>query len=137
MFKEFRDFAVRGNVIDMAVGIIIGAAFGTIVKSLVSDVIMPPIGLLLGNVDFTDLFITLSGQSQPTLEAAKKAGAVTLNYGAFINTVISFIIVAFCVFLLVKQMNRLKKKEEEKPAAPPKQEVLLEEIRDLLKSQAK
>jgi len=137
MFKEFRDFAVRGNVIDMAVGIIIGAAFGTIVKSLVSDVIMPPIGLLLGNVDFTDLFITLSGQSQPTLEAAKKAGAVTLNYGAFINTVISFIIVAFCVFLLVKQMNRLKKKEEEKPAAPPKQVVLLEEIRDLLKSQAK
>jgi len=137
MFKEFRDFAVRGNVIDMAVGIIIGAAFGTIVKSLVSDVIMPPIGLLLGNVDFTDLFITLSGQSQPTLEAAKKAGAVTLNYGAFINTVISFVIVAFCVFLLVKQMNRLKKKEEEKPATPPKQEVLLEEIRDLLKSQSK
>jgi large conductance mechanosensitive channel len=137
MFKEFRDFAVRGNVIDMAVGIIIGAAFGTIVKSLVSDVIMPPIGILLGNVDFADFFITLSGQSQPTLEAAKKAGAVTLNYGAFINTVISFIIVAFCVFLLVKQMNRLKKKEEEKPAAPPKQEVLLEEIRDLLKSQAK
>jgi len=137
MFKEFRDFAVRGNVIDMAVGIIIGAAFGTIVKSLVSDVIMPPIGLLLGNVDFTDLFITLSGQSQPTLEAAKKAGAVTLNYGAFINTVISFVIVAFCVFLLVKQMNKLKKKEEEKPATPPKQEVLLEEIRDLLKSQNK
>jgi large conductance mechanosensitive channel len=137
MFKEFRDFAVRGNVIDMAVGIIIGAAFGTIVKSLVSDVIMPPIGILLGNVDFADFFITLSGQSQPTLEAAKKAGAVTLNYGAFINTVISFVIVAFCVFLLVKQMNRLKKKEEEKPTAPPKQEVLLEEIRDLLKSQAK
>jgi large conductance mechanosensitive channel len=137
MFKEFRDFAVRGNVIDMAVGIIIGAAFGTIVKSLVSDVIMPPIGILLGNVDFADFFITLSGQSQPTLEAAKKAGAVTLNYGAFINTVISFVIVAFCVFLLVKQMNRLKKKEEEKPAEPPKQEVLLEEIRDLLKSQTK
>lgn len=137
MFKEFRDFAIRGNVIDMAVGIIIGAAFGTIVKSLVSDVIMPPIGLLLGNVDFNDFFVTLSGPAQPTLEAAKKAGAVTLNYGAFINTVISFIIVAFCVFLLVKQMNRLKKKEEEKPAVPPKQEVLLEEIRDLLKSQAK
>jgi len=137
MFKEFREFAIRGNVIDMAVGIIIGAAFGTIVKSLVSDVIMPPIGLLLGNVDFNDFFITLSGQSQPTLEAAKKAGAVTLNYGAFINTVISFFIVAFCVFLLVKQMNRLKKKEEEKPAEPPKQEVLLEEIRDLLKAQSK
>jgi len=137
MFKEFRDFALRGNVVDMAVGIIIGAAFGTIVKSLVSDVIMPPIGLLLGNVDFSNLFITLSGEAQPTLEAAKKAGATTLNYGAFINTVISFIIVAFCVFLLVKQMNRLKRKEEEKPAEPPKQEVLLEEIRDLLKSQAK
>ena len=137
MLKEFREFILRGNVIDMAVGIIIGAAFGTIVKSLVSDVIMPPIGLLLGNVDFTNFFITLSGPSQPTLEAAKKAGAVTLNYGAFINTVISFVIVAFCVFLLVKQMNRLKKKEEEKPAEPPKQEVLLEEIRDLLKSQVK
>jgi large conductance mechanosensitive channel len=137
MFKEFREFAIRGNVIDMAVGIIIGAAFGTIVKSLVSDVIMPPIGLLLGNVDFADFFVTLSGPSQPTLEAAKKAHAVTLNYGAFINTVISFFIVAFCVFILVKQMNRLKKKEEEKPAEPPKQEVLLEEIRDLLKAQAK
>ena len=137
MFKEFREFAIRGNVIDMAVGIIIGAAFGTIVKSLVSDVIMPPIGLLLGNVDFTDFFLTLSGSAQPTLEAAKKAGAVTLNYGAFINTLISFFIVAFCVFILVKQMNRLKKKEEEKPAEPPKQEVLLEEIRDLLKAQAK
>ncbi|MDH3232339.1 MAG: large conductance mechanosensitive channel protein MscL [Alphaproteobacteria bacterium] len=137
MFKEFRDFALRGNVVDMAVGIIIGAAFGTIVKSLVSDVIMPPIGLLLGNVDFSNLFITLSGEAQPTLEAAKKAGATTLNYGVFINTVISFIIVAFCVFLLVKQMNKLKKKEEEKPAEPPKQEVLLEEIRDLLKSQSK
>jgi len=137
MFKEFRDFALRGNVVDMAVGIIIGAAFGTIVKSLVSDVIMPPIGLLLGNVDFSNLFITLSGAAQPTLEAAKKAGATTLNYGAFVNTVTSFIIVAFCVFLLVKQMNKLKKKEEEQPAEPPKQEVLLEEIRDLLKSQSK
>jgi len=137
MFKEFRDFALRGNVVDMAVGIIIGAAFGTIVKSLVSDVIMPPIGLLLGNVDFSNLFITLSGEAHTTLEAAKKAGATTLNYGAFINTVISFIIVAFCVFLLIKQMNKLKKTEEEAPAAPPKQEVLLEEIRDLLKSQGK
>jgi large conductance mechanosensitive channel len=137
MFKEFRDFALRGNVIDMAVGIIIGAAFGTIVKSLVSDVIMPPIGVLLGNVDFSNLFVTLVGDAQPTLAAAKKAGATTLNYGLFINTVISFVIVAFCVFLLVKQMNKLKKKEEEKPAEPPKQEVLLEEIRDLLKSQAK
>ena len=137
MLKEFRDFALRGNVVDMAVGIIIGAAFGTIVKSLVSDVIMPPIGLVLGNVDFSNLFITLSGEAQPTLAAAKKAGATTLNYGLFINTVISFIIVAFCVFLLIKQMNKLKKKEEEKPAEPPKQEVLLEEIRDILKTQSK
>ena len=137
MLKEFRDFALRGNVVDMAVGIIIGAAFGTIVKSLVSDVIMPPIGLVLGNVDFSNLFITLSGEAQPTLAAAKKAGATTLNYGLFINTVISFIIVAFCVFLLIKQMNKLKKKEEEKPADPPKQEVLLEEIRDILKTQSK
>ena len=138
MFKEFKDFAMRGNVVDMAVGIIIGAAFGTIVKSLVDDVIMPPIGLLLGGVDFTDFFITLSGGTYETLAAAKEAGAVTLNYGAFINTVISFLIVAFAVFLLIKQINRLVKKEEEKPAAPPappREEVLLEEIRDLLKSQ--
>ncbi|WP_340151708.1 large-conductance mechanosensitive channel protein MscL [uncultured Sneathiella sp.] len=138
MFKEFKDFAMRGNVVDMAVGIIIGAAFGTIVKSLVDDVIMPPIGLLLGGVDFTDFFITLSGGTYDTLAAAKEAGAVTLNYGAFINTVISFLIVAFAVFLLIKQINRLVKKEDEKPAAPPappREEVLLEEIRDLLKSQ--
>ena len=138
MCKEFKEFAMRGNVVDMAVGIIIGAAFGTIVKSLVADIIMPPIGMLLGGVDFTDFFITLSGGTYATLEAAKEAGAVTLNYGAFINTVISFIIVAFAVFLLIKQINRLTPKEEEKPAepaAPPREEVLLEEIRDLLKSQ--
>ena len=118
MFKEFKEFAMRGNVVDMAVGIIIGAAFGTIVKSLVADIIMPPIGMLLGGVDFTDFFITLSGGTYATLEAAKEAGAVTLNYGAFINTVISFIIVAFAVFLLIKQINRLTPKEEEKPAEP-------------------
>lgn len=138
MFKEFKDFAMRGNVVDMAVGIIIGAAFGTIVKSLVNDVIMPPIGLLLGGVDFTDFFITLSGGSYESLEAAKEAGAVTLNYGSFINTVISFVIVAFAVFLLIKQINRLTKEKEEAPAeppAPPKEEVLLEEIRDILKKQ--
>ncbi|TNE34682.1 MAG: large-conductance mechanosensitive channel protein MscL [Alphaproteobacteria bacterium] len=140
MFKEFKEFAMRGNVVDMAVGIIIGAAFGTIVKSLVNDVIMPPIGLLLGGVDFTDFFVTLSGGSYPSLAAAKEAGAVTLNYGAFINTVISFIIVAFAVFLLIKQINRFTKKEEAKeeapaePPAPPREEVLLEEIRDLLKA---
>jgi len=137
MLKEFRDFAVRGNVIDMAVGIIIGAAFGTIVKSLVSDVIMPPIGLLLGDVDFANLFVTLSGESHATLAAAKKAGAATINYGVFINSVISFVIVAFAVFLVVKQINKLKKQEEEKPAEPPKQEILLGEIRDLLKGRAK
>lgn len=140
IFKEFKEFAMRGNVVDMAVGIIIGAAFGTIVKSLVNDVIMPPIGLLLGGVDFTDFFVTLSGGSYPSLAAAKEAGAVTLNYGAFINTVISFIIVAFAVFLLIKQINRFTKKEEAKeeapaePPAPPREEVLLEEIRDLLKA---
>lgn len=138
MLKEFKEFAMRGNVMDMAVGIIIGAAFGTIVKSLVDDVIMPPIGLLLGGVDFTDFFITLSGGDYATLVAAKEAGAVTLNYGAFINTVISFLIVAFAVFLLIKQMNRVVKKEEAapaEPAAPPREEILLEEIRDILKTQ--
>ncbi|MCF8467866.1 MAG: large-conductance mechanosensitive channel protein MscL [Sneathiella sp.] len=138
MLKEFKEFAMRGNVVDMAVGIIIGAAFGTIVKSLVDDVIMPPIGLLLGGVDFTNFFLTLSGGDYPTLEAAKAAGAVALNYGAFVNTIISFLIVAFAVFLLIKQVNRFTKKEEEAPKAPPpppREEVLLEEIRDLLKSQ--
>ncbi len=122
MFKEFKEFAMRGNVVDMAVGIIIGAAFGTIVKSLVDDVIMPPIGLLLGSVDFSDLFVTLKEGATAgpylTLAAAKEAGAVTLSYGAFLNTVISFLIVAFSVFLLVKGMNSLKRKEEA-PAADP------------------
>jgi large conductance mechanosensitive channel len=116
MFKEFKEFAMRGNVVDMAVGIIIGAAFGAIVKSLVSDVIMPPIGLLLGNVDFSNLFIVLragEGASYATLADAQAAGAVTLNYGMFINTIISFVIVAFAVFLVIKSINRLKKKKEE------------------------
>jgi large conductance mechanosensitive channel len=118
MLKEFKEFAMRGNVVDMAVGIIIGAAFGAIVKSLVSDIIMPPIGLLLGKVDFSNLFIVLKGRgiSYSTLAEAQAAGAVTLNYGAFINTIISFIIVAFSVFLVIKNINRLKK---EKPAAEP------------------
>jgi len=120
MFKEFKEFAMRGNVVDMAVGIIIGAAFGTIVKSLVSDIIMPPIGLLLGNVDFTNLFIVLKQGAQvgpyATLADANAAGAVTLNYGVFINTIISFIIVAFAIFLLIRNLNRLKKKEEAPPA---------------------
>ncbi|KAF0810816.1 large conductance mechanosensitive channel protein [Alcanivorax sp. S71-1-4] len=138
MMQEFREFAVKGNVVDMAVGIIIGGAFGTIVKSLVSDVIMPPIGLALGGVDFTDLFVVLRGEGEfATLAEAQAAGAVTINYGIFINNVVSFIIVAFAVFMLVKSINRLKRKEEEKPAAPaapPEDIVLLREIRDSLKS---
>lgn len=137
MFEEFKKFALRGNVLDMAIGIIIGAAFGKIVTSFVNDVLMPPVGLLMGNVDFTDLFVTLSGGDYATLEAAKQAGAVTINYGAWINTIVDFLIVAFAIFLVVQQINRLKK--EEAPAAapePPKQELLLAEIRDLLKQRA-
>lgn len=136
MWREFRDFAVRGNVVDLAVGLILGAAFTTIVNSLVTDVIMPPIGLLLGGIDFTDFFITIKGGSYPTVAAAKAAAAVTINYGLFINAIIKFVIVAFAVFLLVKQINRLKL--DLGPAAPAatKSEVLLEEIRDLLKAKA-
>jgi large conductance mechanosensitive channel len=123
VFKEFKSFAMRGNVVDMAVGIIIGAAFGTIVKSLVDDVIMPPIGLLLGNVDFSNLFAVLKAGKLAgpylSLADAKAAGAVTLNYGVFLNTVISFLIVAFAVFLLIKQINLLKRKDEAAPAAAP------------------
>ena len=122
MWKEFKEFAMRGNVVDMAVGIIIGAAFGTIVKSLVDDVIMPPIGLILGNVDFSNLFLVLKSGSAPgpyaSVAEAAKAGAVTLAYGKFINTVISFVIVAFSVFMLIKGMNQLQRKKEE-PAAEP------------------
>lgn len=125
MFKEFKEFALRGNVVDMAVGIIIGAAFGTIVKSLVTDVIMPPIGLLLGNVDFSNLFATLkAGETAgpyATLADAQAAGAVTLNYGIFINTIISFIIIAFAVFLIIRNINRLKR-EEEAPVEPTTKE---------------
>ena len=109
MLKEFREFAMRGNVVDMAVGIIIGAAFGKIVTSFVGDVLMPPLGLLLGKVDFSSLFIDLSGQSHASLAAAKAAGAATINYGLFINTVLDFVIVAFAIFLVVKQYNRLQK----------------------------
>lgn len=123
MLKEFRDFALRGNVVDMAIGIIIGGAFGTIVSSLVDDVLMPPLGLLLGNVDFQDLFIVLRQGSQaagsyPTVAAAQEAGAVTINYGLFINNIISFLLVAVAVFFLVRTMNRLERKEEEQPAEP-------------------
>jgi len=136
MLEEFKKFAMRGNVVDMAVGIIIGAAFGKIVDSLVRDVIMPPIGLLLGKVDFSNLFFVLkegaAAGPYASLDAAQKAGAVTFNYGAFINTVISFTIVAFAVFLLVRAVNRLKAKEETAPAPTPEEVVLLREIRDSL-----
>src|SRR5271156_3421108 len=111
MFKEFKEFAMRGNVLDMAVGIVIGAAFGRIITSLVSDVVMPPIGLLLGKVDFSSLFLNISGKSYATLADAKAAGAATINYGMFLNTVIDFAIVAFVIFLAVRQINRLKKPE--------------------------
>ncbi len=129
MFKEFKTFAMRGNVVDMAVGIIIGAAFGKIVASLVKDVIMPPIGMLLGGVDFTDIFITLQ-------QAEGDTAAVTVNIGIFINTIIEFIIVAFAIFMVIKGMNSMKKKEEAAPAAPPapsEEVLLLKEIRDSLK----
>ncbi|HJQ62647.1 MAG TPA: large conductance mechanosensitive channel protein MscL [Burkholderiales bacterium] len=140
MLKEFKEFAMRGNVVDMAVGIIIGAAFGRIVDSLVKDLIMPPIGLLLGKVDFSNLFVILKEGTTPgpyfTVDAAQKAGAVTFNYGMFINNVITFLIVAFAVFLLIRAINQLRRKEEDKPAAPPappEEVVLLREIRDALK----
>jgi len=120
MLKEFKEFAMRGNVLDMAVGIIIGAAFGQIVNSFVQDVMMPPIGRLVGHVDFTNLFVTLSGRHYDTLAAAKAAGAATLNYGVFLNTVINFLIVAFAVFLLVRQVNRWAPKPA--PASPTTRE---------------
>ena len=114
MVKEFKEFIMRGNVVDMAVGIIIGAAFGKIVTSFVNDILMPPIGLLLGKVDFSNLFISLSGQHYPTVAAAKAAGAATLNYGIFINTALDFVVIAFAIFLLIRQVNRMKR-----PAPPP------------------
>ena len=136
-FQEFKEFAMRGNVVDLAVGIIIGVAFGAIVNSLVNDVIMPPIGLAMGNVDFSDLFINLSDQEYASLAAARDAGAPVIAYGAFINAVINFIIVALVIFILIKGMNRLRRKQEQAPEetpVPPRQETLLEEIRDLLKA---
>jgi large conductance mechanosensitive channel len=119
MLKEFKEFAMRGNVVDMAVGIIIGAAFSTIVKSLVNDVIMPPIGLLLGGVDFSELFITLSEGEFASLAEAQEAGAATINLGVFINTILNFIIVAFAIFLLIRAINRMKKEEEAAPEPEP------------------
>ena len=137
VLREFREFAVRGNVVDLAVGVVIGAAFGKIVDSLVKDVIMPPIGLALGKTDFTNLFVVLRQGMQPgpypTLEAAQKAGAVTLNLGVFLNTVVSFVIVAFAIFLLVKLVNGLRRERDAAPKEPPEDVRLLREIRDLLK----
>jgi len=134
LMKEFKQFAMKGNVVDLAVGIIIGAAFGKIVSSVVNDIIMPPIGALVGGVDFTDLKLNIKAASVD--EAGKAISAVTLNYGNFIQTTIDFLIIAFAVFMIIKAINRMKKKEEAAPSAPPKpsnEEVLLTEIRDLLK----
>jgi len=133
MLQEFKDFAVKGNAIDMAVGIIIGAAFGKIVSSVVDDLVMPVIGKLMGGVDFTGLFFNLGEGDFKTLAAAKEAGAATLNYGNFIQTALDFLIVALAIFMMVKAINSMKKKEEEKSAAPAEDIVLLREIRDSLK----
>lgn len=144
MFKEFREFAMRGNVVDLAVGFILGGAFSTIVKSLVNDVLMPPLGLLLGGVDFQNLFLSLDGSDYASLAEAQAAGAATVNYGLFINNLIAFAILAAALFFLVKGMNslqRLKQDEagmapQEMPPAKPRQEELLEEIRDALRAGA-
>jgi large conductance mechanosensitive channel len=135
MLKEFKEFALRGNVVDMAVGIIIGAAFSTIVKSLVDDIIMPPIGVVTGGVDFSNMFVALNGEHYDSLAQARQAGAPTINFGVFINNVISFTIVAFVLFMVIKAMNKLRRKQEEEPSKepPPSREVeLLEDIRDAL-----
>ena len=137
MLKEFKEFISRGSVIDLAVGIIIGAAFTAIVTSLVNDIIMPPIGLLLGGIDFSDFFITIKGPVQPTLKAARDSGDVVIAYGQFINAVIKFLIVAAAVFILIKQVNMFLRKKPPEPAAPPPpapEVELLTQIRDLLKS---
>ena len=134
MLQEFREFIARGSVVDLAVGVVIGAAFTAIVNSLVNDILMPPLGLIIGGIDLSNFFITLKGAGgSPTLEAAKAAGAVTINYGLFLNAVIRFLIVAFAIFVIVKQVNRLHRAKPAEPPAPPRQEVLLTEIRDLLK----
>ena len=133
MFNEFKAFALRGNVIDLAVGVIVGAAFTGIVNSLVSDILMPPLGLLLGGIDFSDFFIVMKGPHADTLAAAKTAGAVTLNYGLFLNAIIRFIIVAFAIFMIVRWINRLFAATKSAPAGPTKTETLLTEIRDELK----
>lgn len=135
--KEFREFAVKGNVVDLAVGVIIGGAFGKIVTSLVNDIIMPPLGKLMGDVNFTDLYYALDGKMYDSIAKAKEAGAPVFAYGTFIQTVIDFLIVAFSVFMMIKGINRLKKKQEAAPSTPPaptKEEILLTEIRDILKN---
>ncbi len=141
MFKEFKEFAMRGNVIDLAVGVVIGAAFGKIVDSLVKDIVMPPIGMLVGKIDFANIFLVLNDGKTPgpyaTLAEAQQAGAVTLNPGLFLNQLISFIIIAFAIFIVVKLINRLKREQEAAPPAPaatPEDIELLREIRDLLKN---
>ena len=134
MINDFKAFISRGNVIDLAVGIIMGAAFTGIVNSLVTDIIMPPIGKIMGGIDFSNLFINISGKEYESLKAAKDAGAATINYGVFINHIINFLIVSFAVFIMVKQVNRFQKKEDAKVVPPTPSEALLTEIRDLLKS---
>jgi large conductance mechanosensitive channel len=145
MLKEFREFALRGNVLDMAVGIIIGAAFTTVVKSLVDDILMPPLGVLMGGVDFSNYFLPLkmTDQHYATVKAAQDAGVAVISYGNFINAIISFVIVAFALFLIIRQMNALKRRMEHgdpnaeaKAPPPPREEVLLEEIRDILAQRA-
>jgi large conductance mechanosensitive channel len=137
VLKEFQEFAIRGNVIDMAVGVVIGGAFGKIITSLVNDVIMPPIGKLMGNLDFSNLFINLSSVEVKSLAEAKQLGVATLNYGLFLNTVIDFTIVAFAIFLAIKQINRFMRQAPAAPAATPDDVLLLREIRDLLKQQSR
>lgn len=144
MLKEFKEFAAKGNMLDMAVGIVIGAAFATIISSLVNDIIMPPVGMAMGGVDVAEMYALLeegSAAAAPyaSLAAAQEAGAVTINYGIFINALISFIIIAFVLFMVIRSFNKMKQQEEEAPAAPPeptKEEVLLGEIRDLMKAQS-
>lgn len=138
MLKEFREFAVKGNMMDLAIGLVLGAAFGAIVSSLVKDVIMPPIGLAMGGLDFGSHFVVLKEGAAAgpylTLDAAQKAGAVTLNWGLFVNAIVNFLVVTLAMFFVVKGMNRLRKAQVDAPAAPIKSETLLEEIRDLLKA---
>jgi large conductance mechanosensitive channel len=139
MFQEFKKFAMRGNVIDLAVGVVIGAAFGAIVNSLVKDVIMPPVGWAMGGIDFSNFFFTLKGPVAATLAEAQKAGAVTINYGLFINTIINFLVIAIALFVVIRGINRLQTKPPANAAdapPPPEDVVLLREIRDLLKSRS-